>query len=180
MPSFRRRQQQSPEPPRPSTPVWAARAEPSPDLAYVVPAEVAGPRRRRDRRGRGVRGPLIPPSVPAHLSRSDRFDGYVLAAVERVEAAWGDELRGTEFAVETVPPSDPHPWEPIGVRLGRCHPAESGQPARIVVFRRPIESRATGRADLADMVSDVVVQQVAELLGRRPEEIDPMFGREDP
>lgn len=155
--------------------MWAARGEPSPDLAYVVPGTASGQRRRRDRRGRGIRGPVLPRSAPAYLSRSDRFDGYVLAAVELVEAGWSTQLRGTEFAVEDVPPSDPHPWEPVGVRLGRCHPAEAGQPARVVVFRRPVEARAEDRGDLADLVREVVVEQVAELLGRRPEEIDPRW-----
>lgn len=116
---------------------------------------------------------MLPQSVPAYLTRSDRFDGYVVAAVERIEARWEKELRGTEFAVEEVPPSDPNPWEPMGVRLGRCHPAELGQPARIVVFRRPVEGRSHDRADLAELVREVIVEQVAELLGRRPEEIDP-------
>jgi predicted Zn-dependent protease with MMP-like domain len=46
-------------------------------------------------------------------------------------------------------------------------------PARIVVYRRPLEIRATDRDDLADLVRDVVVDQVAVLLGRDPEEIDP-------
>ena len=46
-------------------------------------------------------------------------------------------------------------------------------PARIVVYRRPLEIRAADRDDLADLVRDVVVDQVAVLLGRDPEEIDP-------
>lgn len=43
----------------------------------------------------------------------------------------------------------------------------------IVLYRRPLESRAARPEDLADLVHDVVVEQVARLLGRSPEEIDP-------
>ena len=42
-----------------------------------------------------------------------------------------------------------------------------------MVYRRPLEIRAHDRDDLADLVRDVVVDQVAVLLGRDPEEIDP-------
>jgi len=135
------------------------------------------PVRRRDRRGRGIRGPLIPQILPAHRTRAEQFDELVLDAVEDLERRWRTELAGTEFAVEDVPPSDPAPWEAGGVPLGRCFPAESGQPARVVVYRRPVELRAEDPEDLADLVHDVVVEQVAHLLARTPEEIDPTFDR---
>jgi predicted Zn-dependent protease with MMP-like domain len=48
-------------------------------------------------------------------------------------------------------------------------------PARIVVYRRPVETRALDEGDLADLVRDVLVEQVAQLLGRRPEEVDPRY-----
>ncbi|WP_322645537.1 metallopeptidase family protein [Oerskovia flava] len=133
-----------------------------------------GPR-RRDRRGRGIRGPLLPPSAPANRTRAERFDEHVLAAVEKLERTWGRALRGTEFAVEDVPPSDPAPWEDAGVPLGRFFPAEAGQPARIVVYRRPVEQRALDAEDTSDLVRDVVVEQVGHMLGRSPEEIDPGY-----
>lgn len=132
-------------------------------------------RSRRDRRGRGLRGPVLPESVPAHRTRAEKFDECVLFAVQRLETTWGAELDGTEFAVEDVPPSDPAPWEHGGVPMGRYFPAESGQPGRVVIYRRPIESRSVDAGDLIDLVRDVVVEQVAHLLARSPEEIDPHF-----
>jgi hypothetical protein len=141
----------------------------------LVPSDPTVRGSRRDRRGRGMRGPLLPMSVPAHRTRAERFDEHVLATVQRLEASWGRELTGTEFAVEDVPPSDPAPWERGGVPMGRYFPAESGQPGRILVYRRPVESRAVDAADLADLVRDVVVEQVAHMLARSPEEIDPHF-----
>ncbi len=141
------------------------------------PRDSPAPRglRRRDRRGRGIRGPLMPPGAPARRTRAERFDDLVLDALARVERSW-PAVSGTELAVEDVPPSDPAPWESGGVPLGRLFPAEAGQPARIVVYRRPVESRAMDVEDLAVLVHEVVVEQVAHLLARTPEEIDPGFG----
>lgn len=131
--------------------------------------------RRRDRRGRGLRGPLLPPDLPGYRTRADRFDDLVLDAVERLERRWSRQLEGTEFAVEEVPPSQPAPWEHGGVPLGRYFPADAGLAPRIVVYRRPVETRAVDDADLASLVRDVVVEQVAHLLARAPEEIDPGY-----
>ena len=135
-----------------------------------------GPRRRRDRRGRGLRGQLIPQGVPAWRSRADRFDDLVLDAVEHLENQWAAQLEGVEFAVEDVPPSDPSPWEHGEVPLGRFFPSQGELPPRIVVYRRPVETRVTDRRDVAALVADIVTEQVAGLLGVSPEELDPGFG----
>lgn len=137
--------------------------------------QTAATPRRRDRRGRGLRGLLVPPDLPAYRSRAERFDDLVLSAVERLERRWADQLEGTEFAVEEVPPSHPAPWETGGVPLGRYFPADAGLPARIVVYRRPVEARSFDQADLADLVRDVLVEQVAYLLARAPEDVDPGY-----
>lgn len=131
--------------------------------------------RRRDRRGRGVRGPLIPGHLPAARTRAQRFDEFMLETIHRLERRWGRYLSGTEFAVEDVPPSDPSPWEDRGVPMGRYFPADSGLAARIVVYRRPLENRASDADDLAELIRSVVVEQVANMLGRAPDEIDPGY-----
>ena len=139
-----------------------------------------------------MRGPLVPPvvtvgrlrvRVPAAQTRGQRFDELVLDAVEHLEERWGSELEHVEFAVEEVPPvsaleaydADVVLDETAGgaVPLGRLQPGGSGQAARIVVYRRPLEARASDRLDLADLVHDVVVDQVARLLQLDPDEIDP-------
>jgi predicted Zn-dependent protease with MMP-like domain len=116
--------------------------------------------------------------VPAARTRAERFDDVVLDAVERLERRWRDELAPLEFAVEDVPPTDPSPWEHGEVPLGRFFPAERGLPPRVVVYRRPVETR-TDEADLPALVHDVVVEQVAHALGLEPERIDPGYGRDD-
>ncbi len=140
-----------------------------------APREPVQPVRRRDRRGRGLRGPLLPASLPAFRTRAERFDDLVLAAVERLEKRWSRQLDGAEFAVEDVPPSQPAPWEHGGVPLGRYFPADAGLPPRIVVYRRPVETRALDAEELEDLVRDVVVEQVAHLLARSPDEVDPEY-----
>ncbi|HSR25728.1 MAG TPA: metallopeptidase family protein [Candidatus Eisenbacteria bacterium] len=134
------------------------------------------PPRHRDRRGRGLRGSLTPDSVPLTQSRAERFDELVLDALERLERRWGDQLREVELAVEEVPPP-PAAHDVDGpVRLGRVLPAGRSHPARIVVYRRPVEARAPGTRSRAALVHDVVVEQVAELLGLEPQTVDPDYG----
>lgn len=149
---------------------------PEPGYAHGVPPRRGG--RRRDRRGRGLRGPLLPAGLPGARTRAERFDDEVLAAVERLERRWGKALEGVEFGVEDVPPSAPAPWEEGNVPLGRYFPADAmaGLSHRVVLYRRPIETRAEDLRDLRDLVRDVVVEQVAHLLSREPEEIDPEYG----
>src|SRR4051812_25503618 len=111
-------------------------------------------RARRDRHGRGLRGRLVPPTVPLSRSRAEQFDDLVLDAVEDLERRWERELAGVEFAVEDVPwvehssPDevvlDADVLEDGSVPLARVLPAhrEGGRdhPARIVVYRRPLRS----------------------------------------
>jgi predicted Zn-dependent protease with MMP-like domain len=146
---------------------------------------------RRDRRGRGLRGRLVPEGVPLSRSRAQQFDDMVLDAVEHLEARWAAKLESVEFAVEDVPAVPDGPPETLvygtdvvedgNVPLARLLAAGTGAdgrpgPPRIVVYRRPLEARSMDRADLADLVHDVVVEQVANLLGLDPDEVDPPDG----
>lgn len=137
-----------------------------------------GALRRRDRRGRGARGPLAWPAVPVMRTRSDRFDDAVLDAMERIERRLGTQLENIEIAVELVPPSDPNPWEDQRVPLTRLFDAEPRLPGRIVLYRRPIETQIDDPRDLPAVVNDLVVEQVAAALGVAPTTLDPGY-RED-
>jgi len=44
-----------------------------------------------------------------------------------------------------------------------------------VVYRRPVETRATDARELAALVNDVVVEQVASMLGLNPRDLDPGY-----
>ena len=128
--------------------------------------------RRRDRHGRGLRGQLLPSSLPAARTRAERFDDLVLDAAEDLPRRWRERVQEVELAVEDVPPADPSPWEGGEVPLGRVFPADRGLAARVVVYRRPVEARAQGHADLADRVRSGVVEQLAHELGVSPDELE--------
>lgn len=112
-------------------------------------------------------------------TRSDSFDDHVLDAVERIERRLARGLGGVEFAVELVPPSDPAPWEQEHVPLSRLFPAQGRLPARIVLYRRPIETRVEDPRDLPGVVNDIVIEQLAGALGLEPDALDPGYRRDD-
>jgi len=140
------------------------------------------------RRGRGIRGPLFPPDLPAARTRAEKFDQLVLGAFEPIDARWHDRLTKLDIAVDDVPriraiDPDSVNWPPEVVAdgpvpLSRLIPAGidrrgTATRARIVLFRRPIELRAKDPHDLEDLVHDVLVEQVSTYLGVDPEVIDP-------
>jgi len=106
-------------------------------------------------------------------TRRARFDALVLDAADRVRPHLGARYAGLEFALEEVPPQDPAPWEEQTAPLGRLLRGAATRPNRVVVYRRPVEARAQDDLDLADIVREVVTEQVAALLGVPPQELDP-------
>ena len=143
--------------------------------------------RHRDRRGRGLRSPLLPQGVPAHNSRSDEFDAVALEAFAEIDAQWHDQIAGLDIAVDEIPrllPRDPETVEwpdevtaDGAVPLARLIPAGmdvNGAPTRaqIILFRRPLESRAKKGTELLDLIHEVLVQQVATHLGVDEDTID--------
>lgn len=135
---------------------------------------------RRDRRGRGIRGPAVlpgplsPQGVPVTRTRRELFDSAVLGVLRRLEERWHDQLGLIEFAVEETP-IVPEDWSADTVPLATLVPGSGPTPTRLVVFRRPIELRSETRADLDALVLTVLVEQVSELLGIPPEEVDPDY-----
>ena len=130
---------------------------------------------------------LYPPTLPAAKTRAERFDAMVLEALEPIEQRWGTELTELDLAVDDVPEVDETSpdevvWQAgvladVGVPLAQLVPAgvdPEGLPsrARIVLYRRPLEARARGGADLADLLHEVLVEQVAEYLNIEPDAVD--------
>jgi predicted Zn-dependent protease with MMP-like domain len=107
------------------------------------------------------------------VTRRQQFDDLVLDSAARLETRLGARFHEVQFAVEDVPSTDPAPWEREGAPLGRVFPAHGKQPARIVIYRRPIESRAESQRELTAIVQDVVVEQVAALFNVPPRDLDP-------
>ncbi|WP_240807589.1 MULTISPECIES: metallopeptidase family protein [Actinomadura] len=139
-------------------------------------SRVAGVR-RRDRHGRGVRGPLTPPQAPVSRTRAERFDDLVDDEVRRLGGRWGRELARVRFTVEEVPSVEP--WFDGPVPLGQTVPGEGKRPVRITVYRRPVEARAKSEAEQARLIRDLLVEEVADLLGLSPESVDPSYDSPD-
>src|SRR5215468_1849411 len=102
-----------------------------------VPPRATGPGpRRRERHGRGMRGPIAPPQVPLAASRAEVFADLVQDSVERLERRW-PQLADIDFLVLEVPrldgPGDG--WSDEAVPLGGTIEARDGRRARVVVYR---------------------------------------------
>lgn len=143
-----------------------------------------------------MRGPVLPSNVPAWRTRAERFDGLVLEALSPINQRWQEQLRALDIAVDEVPPVGgadiarvrdaelvAATWPPevladAAVPLARLVQAGvdrngDGTRARIVLFRRPLELRAKQPDDLADLLHEVLVEQVATYLGLDAATVDP-------
>ncbi len=133
--------------------------------------------RRRDRRGRGLRGPLAlpgplsPDGVSSRVTPARAFDDLVRLSVERLRAHLPGELDAVEFGVEETPvlPDDWTGDVPLSTHVSRGR----GRAARVVVYRLPLAHRAREPAELAALLMDVLVDEVAALLGHDPDSVDP-------
>lgn len=130
---------------------------------------------------------MFPVSTPAFRTRAERFDAKVLEALEPIESRWGPELTELDLAVDDVPAVDRTSPDDVvwgqgvladaRVPLAQLVPAgvdQSGMPtrARIVLYRRPLETRAQDSGDLSDLVHEVLIEQIASYLGVDPDTID--------
>lgn len=144
---------------------------------------------RRERRGRGPRGELLPPaarvgatqvSLPAWRSPTERFTRLVQQALRDLGPRWGAELEGLRVEIRDVPSSSGA--AAADVEVIRDGPGGSGvplaqtEPGLLVIYRRPLELRAESAHELSELVGDVVLEAVAQLLGVDPDELDPPQG----
>lgn len=106
----------------------------------------------------------------------------VVEVLEPIEARWASRLENLDVAVDDVPdvsrePDDDGLLLDGLVPLSRLVPVgvdRAGMPtrARIVLYRRPLEARAKEPEELAELVRDVLIEQVAAYLGVDPDGLD--------
>lgn len=131
---------------------------------------------------------MFPSNVPVHRSRAQLFDDLVLDIVEQIDPQWQNVLERVEFAVEDVPqvvhrhPDDvihqPNVIEDSSIPLSRLVPGHVDglgreHAPRIVIYRRPLEVRGRSASDLHALVREIIVEQLSNLLGVNPSDIDP-------
>ncbi len=134
---------------------------------------------RRDRHQRGIRGPLAQPGTPASraLSRhhptahGEFFVQCLTEALARISDACPEALSGVDVGLEEVPDTTGQ-WSDR-VPLAAAQEATPDSLARIVVYRRPIEHRATSRTQLRRLVFRTLVEQVSALTGITVDRLDP-------
>ena len=123
-----------------------------------------------------MRAPMFGTRLPRYRTASAMFDSMVAGQIRRLNSAWSNLIKNVQFAVEDVPPSQPVLWEDNKRIMSQAFPASKGIPQRIVLYRLPLCTHVTSRAELQYAIRDEIVQRLAELYGRRPEEIDPDWG----
>lgn len=146
-----------------------------------LPDRPSGP--RRNRHGRGRRGPLIPIHLPAYRSRPERFDDAVMASAQRLSERWPNRVEQIDFLIEPVPSEKLiNQAEAVSDRipLASSTPATAHKRAELVIYRLPIEQIADSTAELMDLVHQCVVHEVAQLWVKPINEIDPSYFPEDP
>ncbi|UTT40557.1 metallopeptidase family protein [Glutamicibacter mishrai] len=146
-----------------------------------LPDQPSGP--RRNRHGRGRRGPLVPMHLPAYRSRQERFDDAVMASAQRLSERWAQKIEIIDFLIEPVP-SDKliNQAQAIGDRipLASSVPATARERAKIIIFRLPIEQIADSPGELLDLVHQCIVHEVAQLWVKPISEVDPSYFPDDP
>lgn len=121
-------------------------------------------KRTRDRRGRGRRGPSVSSPDGRLIQRGEprvRFDQLVLREVMELDARWQDSLGLVEYAVEETPQVSL--YVPVVLR-SELHRGGADTPARIVLYRRPIEAAAANRVEAARLIREEVATHLAQLL----------------
>ncbi len=139
--------------------------------------------RRRDRHGRGLRGPLIPATLPGYRTRSQAFDELVVESADRLRHLWPGTLDLVEYVVEEVPGElealiAAGAQAPLG-NFSRAEAAASGlvKAAEITIYRHPLEALCDTPGQLRELVHEVLIEQVAGLMDMDPDAVDPSFRR---
>jgi predicted Zn-dependent protease with MMP-like domain len=131
------------------------------------------PSKRRPRHARRPPRPRLgKPEIAPPGTGAAAFMELVEDAVDSIPDRFRNRLENVEFIVEDTPRGDEVPGGGLllGLYQGTPLPARGDSyfgtlPDRIVIFRRPIEARARSGDDLAELVREVVIHEVAHYFG---------------
>ncbi len=110
--------------------------------------------------------------------RRDFFLDCVGDAVAQVQQTCPSVLVGIDIGTEEVPGRGVL-WREDRVPLAAAVDATARDPARIVLYERPLERRASGRDALRTLVHRTLVEQLSALTGRSITDIDPGVDLDD-
>ena len=117
-----------------------------------------------------------PVPVPQVPGASDFFMMSVLDALARITQVCPEAVAGVDVGVDEVPDGPTilsGLYEHDAIPVAAAMDADAEHPARIVVYRRPLEHRAQDRDDLRELVHEALVDQLSALTGRSVHELDP-------
>lgn len=140
--------------------------------------------RRRNRHGRGARGPLVPQGLPAARTRAEKFEDLVVDSASRLRDLLGAPVERVEYLVEEVPDQlekliasrSPAPLGALRTETAASGVAPSNR-AVVVIYRHPVEALCDAPWQLRELVHEVLIEQIAAYLGIDPDAVDPLFGR---
>ena len=135
---------------------------------------------RHARRRRRHPDPRRRPVAGHRALSSASFDRLVDDALESLPEPLLAELDNIEVTVEDVPPADALEDGEEVVLLGLYQGVprtargwgDTMLPDRVTIFRRPLELRARSREELADLVRETVVHEIAHHFGIDDDRLD--------
>lgn len=134
-----------------------------------------------DRHARHRRRPVDPRGRPSDGYRTldpDRFERLVADALDSLPAGLQAYLDNVEVVVEDVPDVDGDGAGGVLLGLYEGIPqterswGQAALPDRITVYRRPHELRARTKRELADLVRETVVHELAHHFGIDDDRLD--------
>lgn len=128
---------------------------------------------RRDYHGRGIRGPVVPRTVPAWKTRSAHFDAVLARELAFYRRLYPEKLGYIDYGVLEVPEAEPAPWEkraPLSRFIPSKHSSQGA--GRVIFYRQPILHAARrDDARLEFFIHTIVIEQLAAILECAPEDI---------
>lgn len=116
--------------------------------------------------------------IASRNSNAAFFTRCVSDALSQIARHCPRALAGIDVGIDDVPTVAPA-WAPDRILLAAATSATSDRPARVVLYRRPIERRAVSRSGLRILVFRTIVEQLSSLTGIPVDEIDPHGHRGD-
>lgn len=127
---------------------------------------------KRDRHARGLKGPVIPHSMPIYENSTMVFERLLFNATEDFNFRLGNTLSNISISLEEIPNFRDLKLSEQVVPLGRI---DRGNPNQVVIYQRPIEMRCQTQFELDRKIRDVMAELIGLLIGLRPIDIDPDY-----
>lgn len=136
--------------------------------------------RRRNRHGRGRRGPMLLEPLPGSRTRGERFEDLLIESAERLADRWGEKVTSIDFRIMMVPNTKVlERVEAAGTRVpwGTNRAGRPGRSERITLYRRPIEEACAHAPELLpELIHISIVEQLADRWAMDPQLVDPEYG----